>query len=80
VEGIFTFNENGDLKSFKANRYFDHGGSYSLEEWEISVNEDGYKVFNGIRVPADLQVRWNLKDKSFHWLNMKVDALEWVQE
>ena len=78
VEGIFFFNINGDLKSFKAERYFEKDGVYSLEEWEITVNENGFKTFNEIRIPAAFQVKWNLKDGTFHWLNMKLDSVELV--
>ncbi|TVQ42721.1 MAG: hypothetical protein EA362_12880 [Saprospirales bacterium] len=78
VEGVFSFEKNGDLRSFIAKRYFEKDGEFTLEDWEITVNEDGYKSFNGVRIPADLKVKWNLSDGSFHWLNMQVDAVEWI--
>ena len=80
VEGLFSFDHSGDLKSFNAGRYFEKDGEFTLEEWVITVNENGYKNFNGVRIPTDLKVKWNLSDGPFHWLNMHVDAVEWVAD
>jgi hypothetical protein len=52
ASGIFSFNQDGDIVSFEALRYYDRKEGATLEDWLILNDKDGYKEFEGIRVPA----------------------------
>lgn len=72
VSGIFRFTEDGDFSSFEAERYYERKEGASLENWLVTVNENGYKDFDGIRIPAKLSVIWKLKEGDFNWLNLEI--------
>lgn len=72
ASGIFTFAENGDVVSFETKRYYDRKEGATLETWFISIRENGYKEFSGIRIPAKSSVTWKLKDGDFTWFNLEI--------
>lgn len=77
VSGIFKFSEEGDFLSFETQRYFDREEGATLETWLVKVNENGYRDFDGIRIPAELSVIWKLKEGDFNWLNLKITDLKY---
>lgn len=72
ASGIFTFDEDGDVKSFTAKRYFDRKEGATLETWLITTDKHGYREFNGIRIPAKSSVTWKLSTGDFTWFNIEV--------
>lgn len=72
VSGIYKFTEEGDFLSFEAKRYYDRKEGATLEDWFVTVIENGYKDFEGIRIPAKLSVIWKLKEGDFNWLNLEI--------
>lgn len=76
AEGIFSFTDDGDFSSFEAMRYYNRKGGAALERWHISVAPDGYRNFNGIRIPAKLSVTWKLADGDFTWLHLTITDMK----
>lgn len=76
VEGIFYFNEKGQVIAFEADRYYQRKGESTLEVWHIDISEDSYRPFHNILVPTKADVHWKLEEGDFHWLELEVVALE----
>lgn len=74
VSGIISFNEQGDIIRFVADRYMGDGPDASLEKWVVDIT--GYKDFNGFRIPYKNNVTWQLRDGDFHWAEMELTDLE----
>jgi hypothetical protein len=77
ADGVFTFTPAGDIISFEALRYYDRKEGASLEKWFISIDEDGYKEFEGIRIPAKCSVTWKLKDGDFQWFILEITDVDY---
>ncbi|MFD1163926.1 DUF6544 family protein [Hwangdonia seohaensis] len=75
VSGVFTFSKEGDLVSFEAERYYSGKDNSKLEKWFVKM--DGYKVFNGVKIPNKSSVTWLLKEGDFNWLNLEITELEY---
>ncbi len=75
AEGIYTFTEDGDFSSFEAMRYYTRKEGATLERWHISVDKDGYRTFDGLRIPAKLSVTWKLSTGDFTWLHLVITHL-----
>jgi hypothetical protein len=78
VSGVFRFNAAGDVTNFEAQRYGEFDGKYLLETWSIAMS--GHKSFNGIRIPAQSEVTWKLKNGDFTWLKLEITELEFNKE
>jgi len=72
VSGIYKFTEEGDFLSFQARRYYEREEGATLEDWLVIADVNGYREFEGIRIPAKLSVIWKLKDGDFNWLNLEI--------
>jgi hypothetical protein len=77
ASGVFKFNTDGDVVSFKTLRYYDRKEGSTLEEWLISIPENSYKEFEGIRIPAKSTVTWKLKTGDFTWYKLEVTDVEY---
>jgi hypothetical protein len=77
VSGIFTFGESGDPSGFRAKRYYDRKGGATLEDWHVSLPADGYREFEGRRVPARASVTWKLDEGDYHWLDLEITSIEY---
>lgn len=75
VSGIYTFSDEGNFKSFEADRYYGGKKDSKLEKWKIMASD--YKEFNGIRIPNKCSVTWKLKEGNFNWLNLEITAWEY---
>lgn len=75
VSGIYTFSDEGNFKSFEADRYYGGKKDSKLEKWKIIASD--YKEFNGIRIPNKCSVTWKLKEGDFNWLNLEITAWEY---
>ena len=75
ASGLFRFNEEGEVKSFEANRYYDRKEGATLEPWLIRIDEQSYRLFEGIRVPTRAEVTWKLAGGDFTWFELEVADL-----
>lgn len=75
ASGIFTFNDEGQIINFEAERYGEFNGKISLETWSIPVRD--YKEFNGIKIPTKGDVTWKLDNGDFNWFNFEVTGIEY---
>jgi hypothetical protein len=75
VSGLFTFTENGELKSFEAERYYGGGADAQKEKWLVEAVS--YKEFEGITVLNKAKVTWKLPNGYFNWLNIEITKLEY---
>lgn len=69
---MFKFDANGDVVSFEAKRYYDRKGGATLEDWFIQIDQNSYKEFEGIRIPARSAVIWKLKEGDFTWYRLEI--------
>lgn len=77
ASGIFRFNADGDVASFEAERYYDRKTGPTLETWVVSLAPDGYKEFEGIRIPAGSEVTWKLKEGDFTWFKLEITDIRY---
>lgn len=75
TSGVFTINQIGEVTKFKAERYGEFDGEFSLETWSIPVSD--YKEFEGIKVPSKGKVTWNLEEGDFNWYNFEILDIEY---
>ncbi|MBK6904064.1 MAG: hypothetical protein IPH04_15020 [Saprospirales bacterium] len=78
ASGIFRFDANGDPLSFEAKRYYDRKEGATLEDWFVQVDPEGYREFEGIRIPAKSTVSWKLKEGDFSWFRVEVTEVEYI--
>lgn len=75
VSGVFTFTSEGDIKTFKALRYKDTSDNAKPENWCVEMLSCA--SFNGIRIPNNSKVTWQLEGGDFHWLTAEITALDY---
>ncbi len=74
VSGVFSFNTEGDIVSFEAQRYYGGAEDSKREKWRVEMVS--FKEFNGVRIPNKSQVTWKLCDEDFNWLNIEVAEID----
>jgi len=77
VSGVFSFNAEGDVLSFEAQRYYDRKEGATLETWFIDIDENSNKTFNGIRIPTKATVTWKLSSGDFTWFNLEIKKVRY---
>ncbi|WP_053367653.1 DUF6544 family protein [Bacillus sp. FJAT-27245] len=75
VSGIFTFNEDGDISSFRGKRYREVDGEYQLNDW--GGRYKGIKEFDGWRIPEKSSVIWFEEDGEFNWFELEINGIEY---
>lgn len=75
ASGTFHFNEESDMVSFEAKRYYARKEGATLEDWRV-VNT-GYREFNGVRIPHKSEVAWKLAAGDYTWLKLEIVGLEY---
>jgi len=71
VDGIFYFNEQGQITEFKTKRYKDK----SLENWTGYYRD--YKKVEGMQIPFFAEVVWNLESGDFSYAKFKINRIEY---
>jgi hypothetical protein len=79
ASGLFKFDANGDVINFEAERYYDRKGGATLEDWFIQIEPNGYKEFEGVRIPARSAVTWKLKEGDFTWYKLEIADIYYNQ-
>ncbi len=70
ASGIFTFDAEGDMQSFTAQRYYDRPEGATLERWHIQNITTAER--SGVRMPVRSEVTWQLKEGNFTWLKLDI--------
>lgn len=71
ASGVFEFNEAGEVSRFTAMRYAEKDGSYSLQEWVVTL--DAHEWMDGFKIPGQAVVTWNYKEGPFEWDRLTVE-------
>jgi len=77
ASGLFRFNQDGDVVSFEARRYYDRREGATLENWLIQIDPGSCREFGGVRVPTRAVVTWRLKDGDFTWYRLEVTDIHY---
>jgi len=75
ASGVFSFNENGDMQSFEANRYYDRPEGATLERWHVETITTA--ELNGTRMPVQSEVTWKLADGDYTWLKLEITEISY---
>lgn len=69
AEGIFTFDDKGELTKFETDeRYMDNGkGTSEKHKWTVEASN--YIEKGGIKLPSRLKATWNLPDGDYEYFN-----------
>lgn len=70
AEGIFHFNELGQITHFKTQRYMDDN---RLEEWTTHCQD--YREVNGMQIPFYAEAVWNLADGDFSYAKFELEEI-----
>jgi hypothetical protein len=74
--GIFTFNEKGEIIKFVTNdRYMEVDGKYFKEQWGGYYRN--YQEINGIKIPTEAEVEWNLYDRDLQYVKLKITDIQY---
>lgn len=74
VSGVFTFDPNGDVKSFEGMRYRDINHHYALQKWTVAVKS--HKNFGSIRIADKSEVSWQTGKTTFTWLKLEISKMK----
>jgi hypothetical protein len=77
ASGLIKFDVDGDMVSFEAKRYYDRKEGATLEDWFIQVDPDGYREFQGVRIPARSSVTWKFKEGDFTWFRLEITGIKY---
>jgi len=70
----FHFSENRDVAYVTANRYMGGGEDAERRPWKVTVLKTD--EVEGLRIPTDLEVSWELESGPFTWYRFKVTDVE----
>ncbi len=77
VRGRFLIDSQGQLRDFVADRYREHGGTYSLDPWETPVME--YGKVAGLNLPVHGRAVWRLSAGDLPYADLKLVDVEYNQ-
>ncbi|MBX2875229.1 MAG: hypothetical protein KTR30_24135 [Saprospiraceae bacterium] len=72
VEGVFHFNEMGQITHFKAKRHMD---DERLEKWTTHCKD--YRLVQALQVPFYAEAVWNLPDGDFCYAKFEVEEIDY---
>ena len=72
VEGIFHFNEQGQIIEFNAKRYKDGD---AFEDWGGYYRD--YREIDGIKIPFSIEVVWHLEAGDFSYAKFNIEEIEY---
>lgn len=75
ASGTFTFDNEGNPVEFTAPRYMEKNGQYSLETWRVVMRD--HREFNGMVLPATVEVIWDLPTGGFSWFKAGLNEIEY---
>jgi len=71
VDGVFYFNERGQITNFSAKRY----GNKDMEKWSVTYRD--YKEIEGMKIPHYAEATWNLKSGDLTYAKFTLDKVEY---
>jgi hypothetical protein len=71
--GVFTFDNEGHLSSFKTWRFM--GNDDQRKEWIIQNKEN--KTFHGITIPGISEAIWKLEEGDWTWLTLEITDIQY---
>ena len=71
--GIFYFNQNGEFKEFRAERYKETGPNARPIEWIVTSEKT--ETREGVKIPVKLSAAWKLDSGNWTWLKMEVSEI-----
>ncbi|WP_068783453.1 DUF6544 family protein [Paenibacillus phocaensis] len=74
ASGTFYFQKTGEPVRFMAQRFKEDRETCTMEEWEVRMGT--YKPFQGIFIPSQGEICWNLQAGPFHWFRFEVKEAE----
>lgn len=75
--GVFHFNKEGLVTSFKTKRYYYRKGQSTLETWVADIDDKSFFKFDGILVPRKAKITWKLKQGDFTWFRLELTDLKY---
>jgi hypothetical protein len=72
--GIYSFDKDGNITAFEAERFGKFNGAYNKEKWLVSTTR--FKVLNDVLTGTESEVTWKLKDGDFTWLKLEITSIE----
>ncbi len=75
VQATFTFDKAGKLIRIEAPRYYEQTGE--MKNWIIELPTEGYRTFEGLRLPAIAFVGWELDQGIFTWYELEITKLDY---
>jgi hypothetical protein len=78
VSARLYFDRDGRLADFKARRYREVDGEFSLDDWSTPIS--AYGEFGGLKLPAGGVGVWHLSGGDFAYIELEITAVEysWV--
>lgn len=74
VSGIFEFDDKGLPSKFEAMRFNDQTGKN--EQWIVDIKS--YQNFDGLILPSEVEVSWQLPEGKFTWYKLQVEDIELI--
>lgn len=75
AEGIFTFNNKGEIIKFQSVRARTVKKGVSHDKWTGHFSD--YKKINNCMIPTRFIAEWNLKEVDFKYVNFKIGKVEY---
>ena len=75
VRAIIEVDDEGKLVQVRAERYRDVGGKAVLTPWTGRYGD--YREFGGFRVPASVEVAWDLEKEPFSYARFRITTLQY---
>jgi hypothetical protein len=75
VSGRWFFDQQGRITNFKARRYREIDGDYSLDDWSTPIT--GYGTLAGLNLPVAGQAVWHLPEGDLVYAELTVTELEY---
>jgi hypothetical protein len=75
VSATLHFDDQGRLTNFRANRFRETGGKFSLDPWSTPMT--GYGRLSGLMLPTQGKAVWHLPGGDLSYAELKVTALEY---
>jgi len=75
ASGTFIFDEEGNPVEFTAPRYMETDGRYTLETWRVLMRD--HREFNGMILPAVVEVIWDLPTGDFKWFKAELNEVDY---
>jgi hypothetical protein len=76
VSATFYFDERGAPVNLVAERYFESGGSFTLETWSTPIEAE-FRELSGLRIPTRGRAVWHLDSGEFCYADLEIVDVEY---